>query len=398
MDMATSSTQWRAVSVKDIGTVKGGKRLPKGHKLTTSRTANPYIRVCDLINMSVNQDKIKYLEPKSYEKISRYTISSKDVYISIAGTIGLAGVVPEELENANLTENAAKICNLKEINNRYLAYSLTSDYCQKQIRAFTGKATQPKLALFRIEKIKILLPPLEEQRGIVEALSNIDQAIHKVDIAIEKTERIKQGLMQKLFCLKQSEFDWHKASIKDLGKVFTGKTPSTKKKEFWNGEIPFVTPSDISSDSLYIEKTERFITEEGAKQATIIPKDSVMVTCIASIGEVAISVTNCITNQQINSIVCNRDTNPLFVYYLIQYNKATLRRHAGITTSPIIKKSAFEKFPVYMPQRTSQDKIANILYSFDQKKLLEKQKKEKLQRIKQGLMNELLTGKKRIKV
>jgi len=190
--------EWEVFKLKELVDVKGGKRLPKGDSLVDFETNYPYIRIVDFKNGSVDVSDVKYLLPETYRKIKKYTISSKDVYISIAGTIGLAGLIPPELDGANLTENAAKLNNLKKVMKEYLVIVLNSHILQNQINRFTGKATQPKLALFRIEKLKVLVPSEKEQQEIVEILSTVDKKIDMEKKRKEKLERIKKGLMQDL--------------------------------------------------------------------------------------------------------------------------------------------------------------------------------------------------------
>lgn len=195
--------EWRIATIKEIASVKGGKRLPKGHKLVVHKTRYPYIRVTDFADMGVDMNKVLYLESETQKKISRYTISSDDVYISIAGTIGLVGLIQEELNGANLTENAAKICDLKNIDKIYLACCFHSEICKKQIRAYVGKGTQPKLALFRIEKIAIPVPSLDEQRKIAGYISEISKKLYFEKNRKQKLERIKQSLMNDLLTGKK---------------------------------------------------------------------------------------------------------------------------------------------------------------------------------------------------
>lgn len=190
--------KWRVVQIKDIADVKGGKRVPKGQKLVDYETPYPYIRVVDFKNMGVDTSNLKYLPTETYASIKRYTISSGDVYISIAGTIGLAGLIPKELDGANLTENAAKLCNLKDVAKEFLTYVLNGKQAQDQITALVGKAQQPKLALFRIEKIRIPLPPIGEQQKIAEVLFTVDKKLGIERGEKAKLERIKQGLMDLL--------------------------------------------------------------------------------------------------------------------------------------------------------------------------------------------------------
>lgn len=178
--------------------------------------------------------------------------------------------------------------------------------------------------------------------------------------------------------------------VRDVGEIITGTTPSTKVKEYWGEGYPFVTPTDFS-DNKYVTKTERQVTQQGANRGRLIPKDSIMVTCIASVGEVSMAAKECITNQQINTIVCNKKTNPYYIYYIMAFKKNELRRWAGITTSPIIKKSLFEEFPLPLPPLPEQCKIAEILGTVDE--AIEKVERaiEKTRRLKKGLMQELLT-------
>ena len=190
--------EWEVVRLGEVADIKGGKRLPKGHKLVDYKTPYPYIRVSDFENLSINTDNIKYLLSKTYKIIKNYTISSEDVYISIAGTIGLVGLIPKELDGANLTENAAKLTNLKRVKKEFLAYILSFNSVQEQINRLRGKGTQPKLALFRIKTIKIPLPPLHEQQKIAEILSTVDKKLELEKERKEKLERIKNGLMNDL--------------------------------------------------------------------------------------------------------------------------------------------------------------------------------------------------------
>ena len=170
---------WRETPLAEIAEVKGGKRMPKGVSLTVEETGYPYIRVTDFHNHSVDLDQVLYV-PKGYEgAIARYTISKRDIYISIAGTIGLVGQVPESIDGANLTENAAKIIRTDpKIVTRYLMYALASITCQSQIARTTGRNAQPKLALTRLQQIAVPLPPSkDEQEEIVAILEAIDRKI-----------------------------------------------------------------------------------------------------------------------------------------------------------------------------------------------------------------------------
>lgn len=186
--------------ISDIAKVKGGKRLPKGMELTNFVTEHPYLRVVDFDSDGINRSNIQYIDDETFSFIKSYTISSKDVYISIAGTIGRVGVIPEDLSGANLTENAAKITNIKEdTNHKYLMYYLRSSLGQGAIKNRIGGTSQPKLALYKINDIKFPWRPLSEQNAIVNKLSAYDDLIENNRRRIALLEEAARQLYKEWF-------------------------------------------------------------------------------------------------------------------------------------------------------------------------------------------------------
>ena len=235
-DIGPVPESWEPTTVTHIATVKGGKRMPKGVSLTSENTGQPYIRVTDFTDHGVDTEHVLFV-PKGYESmIARYTISSTDVYISIAGTIGLVGQIPDSLHGANLTENAAKLCVTDpNVDARFLMYALASETCQTQISAATGRNAQPKLALARTEQIKLPLPPnLDEQRDIVAILDAIDRKINLHRRKRATLDDLFKSLLHQLMTGELSVSELDLAAIptphpKDRGR-FT--EPITEKGEF----------------------------------------------------------------------------------------------------------------------------------------------------------------------
>ena len=180
--LGTIPAEWEVVKLEGVAEVKGGKRLPKGASYADKNTGLPYIRVVDFHDRTVEADDIQYLSPEIHKVISNYTISSKDVYISIAGTIGLVGTVPTRFDGANLTENAAKIAirDCEQLSQTFLMAFLDSSAGRSQIAIRVNMLGQPKLALERIKTIELPLPPLPEQQAIADALDGVDATLEKV--------------------------------------------------------------------------------------------------------------------------------------------------------------------------------------------------------------------------
>lgn len=157
--------RWPMVALGDICAVKGGKRLPKGEDYSPEPTPFRYIRVADIQDGQVQEDRLVYLRPEIQRAIRNYVVRDGDVVISIAGSIGLVAPVGPSLDGVNLTENAAKLSpnGRAQYAHEYLASLLRLPSVQGQIRSYVGQVTIGKLALFRIEKLLVPLPPLSDQ-------------------------------------------------------------------------------------------------------------------------------------------------------------------------------------------------------------------------------------------
>ena len=194
---------WEWEKLGNIASICGGKRIPVGQSLTTINTGHKYIRVTDMKNHSVNSNDIHYITEDIYQKIKAYYISKEDLYITVAGTIGHIGEIPEEFDNANLTENANKIV-FRQMDKKFLMYCLSSDVVQSQITAFITKVGQPKLAIMRIQNLLIPVPPLKEQFRIVNAINltmpfvnryeSLSNDLSKLNISI--FELLKKSILQ----------------------------------------------------------------------------------------------------------------------------------------------------------------------------------------------------------
>lgn len=188
------------ILLSSICDIKGGKRLPSGEKLIDAKTEHPYLRVTNFKNQNIDMNDIKYITEDVYKKISRYVITTGDIYISIAGTIGLVGDIPNELNNANLTENAARlIIDKKKVNKKYLIYCLNSTFLQQQIKEATVGVGVPKLALSRIGTLKIYLPDIKIQEQFAQKVIEIESYIKEQNEELENAKQMFQSLLHHAF-------------------------------------------------------------------------------------------------------------------------------------------------------------------------------------------------------
>ena len=166
--------------------------------------------------------------------------------------------------------------------------------------------------------------------------------------------------------------EWVERKISDIGTVIGGATPSTKKPEnYENGEIAWITPKDLSTfSSRYIERGERNITEIGLKSCStqLLPPNTVLFSSRAPIGYVAIAANEVCTNQGFKSVIPNENTDPLFLFYLLKYNKDKIEGMGSGTTFKEVSGNTMKNIIVNVPtDKKVQEKIAAILGSIDDK-------------------------------
>ncbi|MCK5294530.1 MAG: restriction endonuclease subunit S, partial [Arcobacteraceae bacterium] len=190
--------------INEISFVKGGKRVPKGYKLTEQVTPYPYLRVTDFKYYgTICKKKMLYLTYEVYQQIKRYTITDEDLYITNVGnTIGKSGIIPSDLNGANLTENAVKLVykDKENTSNKFMYYFTKSSIFISQMELATKRMAVPKLAIMRLGEITTPFPHINIQQKVVSYLDQIS----------EKTEKIKsvqKEKMDNLIALKASILD-----------------------------------------------------------------------------------------------------------------------------------------------------------------------------------------------
>ena len=198
-----STGKWTQVTLDKVAEVSGGKRLPSGHDYSPSPTPYPYFRVSNFRRGTIVSSDLKYLRHETAVVLDRYRIHSGDLYISIAGTIGAVGSIPENVSGGFLTENAAKIRLSDRLDERFALHFLSSQTAIDQITQKTVATAVAKLALFRIEQIELNLPPIAEQKEIAKridiALSEIDRLAAEAAAARRLLDRLDQAILAKAF-------------------------------------------------------------------------------------------------------------------------------------------------------------------------------------------------------
>ena len=395
---------WEVSKLSDVCEIKGGKRLPKGYELQEHKNNIPYIRVADMYMGGICLDNIKYVPAEIADKIKNYKISSKDLFISVAGTLGIVGEVPEELDGANLTENAEKLCNIK-IDKKYLLNVLQSEVIQTIILSEMTNNAQPKLALTRIKEFLIPIPSIEEQEKIAEILSTWDSAIEKQEQLIQKKKEFKKGLIQRLL---RGEVRFNKdngQSFPEWRKVKLGEylIKHNEKSEF-NNQYPVLTSSrkGIFLQSDYYAGND--VASDDTTGYNVVPRGYFTYRHMSD---------DLIFKFNINDIVDKGIVSTLYPVFTVKnmdsyFLRAKLNEGDEFKRFALAQKqggsrtymyfSKLESLQMNIPSLEEQEKISEVLKLADKEiELLEKEL-EALKLQKKGLMQRLLTGEVRVKV
>jgi type I restriction enzyme S subunit len=355
---------------------------------------------------TVDLSDIKYVPESVFPAIKRYRIYCEDLFISVAGSLGIVGKVPRELHGANLTENADRITNIT-CSQDFLLYVLMSPLIQNTIESLQTVGAQPKLALTRIRKFAIPYPPPHEQRAIAKALGDADELLGALDRLIAKKRDLKQAAVQQLLTGQTRLPGFHgKWEVKRLGDhidLLTGfpfpsdqysgsgvrllRGSNVKRGETdWSEELVQYWPRLTSELQRYqLQAGDLVVAMDGSLvgksyarlQASDLP--AVLLQRVARIRSKTIDV------GYLTQIVGSRR----FVEYCDSVKT--------VTAIPHISSADIRNFEITMPATLpEQTAIADVLSEMDAELRVLERRREKTRALKKGMMEELLTGKTRL--
>lgn len=364
----------------------------------------PYIMTGDFDSTnSIKYDTAKKISNDDYLKLSkRIKPEYGDIIFARYASVGAVRFI-DTIRPFLVSYSCAIIKPYNSVMGKYLYYYLQSAEIQKQIEIAINAGTQKNVGLNSLANFLIYVPDEDLIDKIVEILSNTDCLISSLQKLIEKKKAIKQGAMQELltgkkrlpgFCGK-----WNIKKLGSICEIVNGGTPSTSVPEYWHGKILWCTPTDITScKAKYICDTESKITENGLKSssATILPKGALLLCSRATIGEVRIAGKAICTNQGFKSLVVHENISNEWLYYIVHNLKPKMLEKAIGSTFLEISKKDLSELDIIVPEFSEQCAIAQVLSDMDSEIEQLEKKLAKYQQIKQGMMQELLTGRIRL--
>jgi type I restriction enzyme S subunit len=395
---------WDARTIDEIAFVTSGKRLPLGSSLVQNPTPHPYIRVTDMRPGTVDLSEIRYVPESVFPAIKRYRIFSEDLFISVAGSLGIVGKVPEELDGANLTENADRITSIT-CSQDFLLHVLMSPLIQGVIDSIQTVGAQPKLALTRIRKFVVPQPPLPEQRAIAAALNDIDTLLSGLDRLIAKKRDLKWAAMQQLLTGQNRLFGfqgaWGATTLRQAVATPITDGPHLTPNFLATG-VPFLSVNNLVNHRLdfsalrYISVEDHIEFSKKCKPR----RGDILFGKAASVGMVALVETDMELNiwSPLALIRVTGRMHERFVFYALQTRQIArqIKLMTNASSQGNIGMSDIGTLEIPVPSHSEQEAIAAVLSDMDAELIALEARRDKTRALKQGMMQELLTGRTRL--
>jgi type I restriction enzyme S subunit len=304
--------------------------------------------------------KVSFVEYEKYKK----NLSSRTILMWINGTVW--NLAKFQNERCILGKSAAYLNIKDDINVDFIYYLMMDNVFQFSISKNANWSTIKNVWLSQLRSYRFLLPPLPEQRAIADMLSSLDAKIEILREQNETLEKTAQTIFQEWFGKYSIDDElpegWRVVKVSDFGKIVCGKTPPKDNPDFFWWDIPFIKIPDMH-DEVYIVKTDDTLTDDWAntQKNKFIPKNSICVSCIATVGLVVITSENSQTNQQINSLIPNEDFYLEYLYFSFWNIKDELIAiWSGGSATLNINTSVFSNIEILFPEEQILEKFHEL--------------------------------------
>lgn len=383
--------RWNSKKLKDVVVFNNGK----GHERNI--VDNGKYVVVNSKYISSNQKVVKY----SDLQLSPLFVNDVVMVMSdVPNGKAIAKCFLVDKDNTYTLNQRIGSFNSKEITSQFLFYILNRN---RYFLSFDDGVNQTNLRKEDILDCHITFPNIPEQNRVVEVLETWDKYLEKLDQKIKIKKNIKKGLMQNLLTgkirLKNFSDNWQKKRLGNISSMRSGGTPKSTTSQFYDGNIPWVSITDMTSNGKYIYKTNKNLTEEGLKNcsAVIFPKGTILYAMYASIGECSIAGIDISSSQAILGIQPKKEIlHSLFLYYWLTSLKEKIKLQGQQGTQSNLNAGIVKNFELFLPSFAEQSAIADILMVVDKEiETLEKQR-EIIKNQKKYLLNNLITGQIRL--
>ncbi|MBP7862120.1 restriction endonuclease subunit S [bacterium] len=397
---------WKKQLLSSLAEVRTG--IAKGKTNLKDSVVLPYLRVANVQDGHIDLTEVKTISVES-SQIERYSLRPGDVLMTEGGDfdkLGRGDVWKGQI-NPCLHQNHI-FCvrpNELDLDSVFLAQLAGSNYGKSYFLSCAKRTTNlASINSTQLKQFPILLPPLFEQIKIVEILSTWDEAIETVEKLIENAQLQKRALMHVLMKRKKRfpgfHGRWLVCKFEDLvSQISGGGTPERGKADYWNGTIPWITVKDLNFRK--IEKSQEYITDQGLENCAgrLIPPNTVLMATRMAVGRCSITKIPVAINQDLKAIFPKPNFSHEYLFNWLSANEREISKLAGGSTVKGLTLPDLRKLEISIPSELSeQEKINQLIDCAESQEANFRKLLLKLKQEKSALMQQLLTGKRRVKL
>jgi len=392
-------SEWREVEINEIiDMANTGLDAIKRAPIVENDTGIKCMRIQDVSqNKSFENWGFTDVEEKNYKK---FQLKKNDIIIARTGaTVGVNRFIYSDLKS--VFNNGLIRIRVDHITclSKFLYYHFRTDNFYSFIESISGgTSSQPNMQINVLLSYAIQLPPLREQKAIADVLSALDDKIDLLHRQNKTLEQMAETLFRQWFVEEAGE-DWEVGTLNDVLSVKGGTTPSTKKPEFWNGDIHCTSPRDITSlDGIYLFDTERKITKSGLNKISsgLLPKGTLLMSSRAPVGVLAFAEVPLAINQGYIAILGDKGFSNEFLYIWLKFNMDYVKSYANGSTFLEISKSAFKNLEIKIPPEDIRSDFQGLIVPYFKKIKFNQTQIRTLESLRDTLLPKLMTGEVRV--
>lgn len=362
----------------------------------------PYIRVSDMDEPELNVDGMLRTSPSIASRFGRSTVQEGDLVYALRGKLGEVRQVRADVAGANLTQGTARLSPNKKVLSDYFLWALRNPPTVRQAEIEAKGTTFREITLADLRKIKVLIPPLSEQLFIATALSDVDALLGALERLIAKKRDLKQATMQQLLTgqtrLPGFYEEWMVKRLGDVARIQRGASPRPIDSPVWfdqNSSVGWVRISDVTKSGVYLRETTQRLSPLGVQHSRPVARGSLIMSICATVGRPVITkIDVCIHDGFV--VFDDLQADKLFIYYTLKWIEPDWSKHGQTGSQMNLNTGLITGTEVSLPPLPEQAAIAAVLSDMDAELAALEQRLAKARALKQGMMQELLTGRTRL--
>jgi len=387
-------SEWKENILGEIAHVQTG---PFGSQLKNEQYitgGTPVITVEHINDFKIVDFNYPSVTEEDRDRLSKYLLNKGDIIFTRVGSVDLSAYVKPHQEGWMFSSRMLRVRPGKDVDSRYLSYYFQQPNFRDYILNISVGATMPSINTGILKGISVTYPSIDVQKSIASILSSLDDKIDLLHRQNATLEALAETLFRQWF-VEDAKEEWKIGILDDVISVKGGTTPSTKEPEYWNGDIHWTTPRDLSNHtSVFLFNTERKITPKGLSQigSGLLPVGTVLLSSRAPIGYLAITEIPLAINQGYIAIICDKKVSNYFIYLWCKINMEEIESSGNGSVFQEISKSVFKQLTIVVPPKKILNEFDNIVSPLFSKIKSNQTQIQTLTTLRDTLLPKLMSG------